>query len=222
MGCSKSLDFTSAQPSPFAYYKLEEASGNAVDSISAYNFVNTGAAAQIVPGKINLAYDLTDHGSGGISCATANAASADFSAVSFSIRIWVKQNGLAAGSFLNDDNFNWDIENGLDGKIYCATNLMNTAPFFINTVSINDGIWHRVIFLQDTPGKKIYLKLDNNATDTYAFSTAGAMIPGPTHWDMTGFSGLILDEISIWKGTVLTEPQMLFDWNGGAGKTWPW
>jgi hypothetical protein len=222
MSCSKSLDFASSQPSPFAYYKLEEASGSAVDSIAAYNFLNTGNPAQLVAGKINLAYDLTDHGAGGVAAQTASTASVDFSAVSFTIRMWVKQNGLFAGSFLNDDNFNWNIANGLDGKIHCGTNLMNTLPFEITTTNINDGNFHRVILLQDTPGKKIYLKLDNNATATYAFATAGVPVAGASRWDLNGFSGLILDEVAIWKGIVLTEPQMLFDWNGGVGVTWPW
>ncbi len=226
MGCTKELDFISSQPPPNFYYKLEQADGNAVDSILGYNFVNTGfppgTPAQLVAGKIDMAYDLTDHGAGGVSAATALSSVADFSASSWTIRCWVKQNGLFFGSFLYDDNFNWNMDNGVDGKIHCQSAIMSTLPFEITTIDINDGLWHRIIFLQDNALKKIYLKLDNNPTDTYAFATADPTNPGNSKFNLAGFSGLILDEVSIWKGLLLTEAQMLFDWNGGNGITWPW
>jgi len=35
-----------------------------------------------------------------------------------------------------------------------------------------------------------------------------------------GFTTLLC-ECGLWKNLVLTEPQMLLDWNGGAGVTFP-
>lgn len=207
--------------SPYAYYKLEEASGNAVDSVSGRNFVNGGSAATLISAVIGNGYRYTDTG-GQVNAQTASSSAFDLSGHDFTIRFWVRFNATDSGSFLYDDSFNWDLEQGTDGKVYFNVfdpdSINVPGRNQITSANIQDGNWHQIVVWRQV-GVGIGMRADASSTTTGTESNDWSS--GATRWHTSGFCSVDLDEVAIWKGYILTTTDIAFDYNSGAGQGYP-
>lgn len=92
--------------------------------------------------------------------------------------------------------------------------------------SDHDG-WHMVIFTYNAATLEIKLRVDGGATIS---NTMGHAIYWPTAprfgLNYINFGGVIrasyYDEIAIYKEYILSDAEMDAEWNGGAGRTYPW
>jgi len=100
-------------------------------------------------------------------------------------------------------------------------------PFFgsdtiDSSVLWTSGVWHRVVFWRDFANMVCGLVVDNNPPDTTPIINGGV---GNSQYLFFGPNTSIVepsyDEIGYWIGYVWTAADRAYDWNGGAGRTWP-
>jgi hypothetical protein len=89
--------------------------------------------------------------------------------------------------------------------------------------NVNDGAWHRIIAWFDNSNGEVGIQIDNNTPTT---TTQSDKLPESSTTFLIGdnfgdSSDVFLDEVAFWKDYVLTSADRLFDWNSGAGQTYP-
>jgi hypothetical protein len=209
-------------PGPYDYWECEEDSFPVLDSMSQVNF--TSGSLNRVAGKIGYGLALDSY------METGTTTRFQFSG-SFTIRFWYYEDGsLSQLSLLandaGDESFRIRANNapGDNGIIFSMFDSGNTG-FDLNPTSgtaLGAG-WHRVIVWYEH-GVGMGAKIDNDASVTLAQTGGIYATPGNRlymHVSSTPASGCKIDEISIWN-QILTESEMLADWNGGSGRTYPW
>ena len=222
--CEKSYNLEVVQASTaFAYYACEDSGGTTLaDSVG--NLDLTGDAVVSTAGKIANAI-LT--GSAFTLKSWTNGPNPvwDFTGSSFTVRFWYKTalQGQSRVIVENDDQFEWNYD--CDGVTMnnMFTVFFDTAPFFVDVFAgpVTDTDWHRFIGWYER-GVGIGCKLDNNASVTAAHT--GELDTASGTFFVGGIPAVFtpnpIDEIAVWKRK-LTESEMLYDWNGGAGRTYP-
>lgn len=156
---------------------------------------------------------------------------------SFTLRLWTQDN---ANLFFNFNalfsstrtSINYNFTNndipfagaGSDESILMnqLINPFNQTNMDITAQDPGTAGWHRIIFGWNATTHSLFGKVDNGTTLMKA-NTDGSYMAATQFLTLycTGFTCQIC-EIALWIGIVLTEPQMLFDWNNGAGRSWPW
>lgn len=227
-----SMDVVASIPDPFAYYKLDVASGvagshKALDSMpGAYNTNQSNATATIVSGKISDSWNFT-----GTTTYLAPGAPFLFTGKSFLIRMWIKVDDTPAGWGFNLSNFITDgtsyrlqlypFATGSTFKVTAYA--LNTAFNFTSTFEL-DSTWRRLILYYNVNTTTMYMKLDNNAAESLVVT--GGLFAGSQRFDLSGSSTgfLNIDELGFWKDTDADDywnNGLTADWNGGAGITYP-
>lgn len=227
--CTKELTL-SVLPAPAAYYKCDAlvSSGagedKLVDAVGGRDLLHgTETFSTIVPGKVgNCILGCNSNGFNN-SFVTDVSPFWDLQGTDFTYVMWFKQSPLltAYGLILgNLDQASFWTHNDPELEIYLD---LDTGAF-THTFAIPDDGWHRYVlwYKQNT---EIGVKLDNNASivtpTTYPIST----IPDVDRkiylsaWRAASIF-MYFDEIGIWK-TALSESQLSFLWNSGAGRTYP-
>jgi hypothetical protein len=220
-------------PIPYAYFKCDEAAASAilVDSIQAFNM--TGGSAVSVPGKINTAIQITPWESEGPNAHWVVNGTLD---ESVTVRMWVKPtthvNGQHDTILYNDQ---WQIEIGdrySFGFVSIAI-IINIDPGFVAVVDSGPpglvlGDWNHVILYFES-GFGCGGQFNGVRVPTYVIEPDEHPVaaPPPITDDPSLVLGIFgpastiyIDEIAIWKG-MLTDAQMLADYNNGAGITYP-
>ena len=142
----------------------------------------------------------------------------------FTIRIWVNIPGAAVA----DVSYNWVgmINSDLKYDMVGGATLTFDWRWKGDAIPSSHAIaaaaspfgWHRVIIWYKK-GIQIGIKVDNNASVTTAVAALRA-VEFP-HFNIGGqVANPQVDEFAIFKGLVLTEAEMLADWNEGRGATW--
>jgi hypothetical protein len=94
------------------------------------------------------------------------------------------------------------------------------------TIPIDDN-WHRLIVTYHKPTSTLKMRLDMDPIGAPQTNTGIVFDPWGDQVIYLGtlgsnnVPGLNLDEIAFWRDYILTEDDMLADWNGGAGLTYP-
>ncbi len=83
--------------------------------------------------------------------------------------------------------------------------------------AISPGAWHRVVLWRTA--SVIGIKVDNQTSETFA--TSGAAAFSHLRFRNGSSEAVTYDEIAVWRGYVPTESELRWDWNGGAGRTYP-
>jgi len=235
ISCSKDYTLTvaSAVPVPFAYFKCDELAGTGiVDSIAAYVLVKSTVAFPTEPGFIGTSVRIGAYPpdpffkASNFYAGVADMAHWDLSDTSWTLRCWANVSGDTvdlATCLSTPDQFQlrWLSTGNAEFNAYLGP---EPLPDTISS-PMADSAWHRVICWYDK-GVGIGLKIDNNASVTMANTDllgAGGQrfrVGGPLGYGTppAGFS--TIDEVAIWKQK-LTDDEMLYDWNGGAGRTYP-
>jgi hypothetical protein len=149
---------------------------------------------------------------------------------SFTVRFWIKTDFTGA-SFKNivGESY-WNVYLGADsgdGKIdFFISGNDDPDIDLASNETVNDNAWHRVICWFDASGSgSAGVQIDNHTPATVStvdIFSGGAGTDSLDVGDNFGDSPDVdCDEVAIWKDYVLTSDDRLFDWNSGAGQTYP-
>ncbi len=204
-----------------SYWKLDEASGNAADSVGGNTLTNTNTVTYSA-GKINNGANFASASSqqlkktgGVISGATA-----------MSISYWVKTSttsGTTVGQYSTAVAGVWWIQIGT-GTGYTTFLDYNGSSVFVatDTVNVADGNWHFVVVTINSGLTTVNISTDGSSFRTYTITSIGSL--GNQDFAL-GFSNSnylngSLDEVGIWSRE-LTSGEVTSLYNGGAGIQWP-
>ncbi len=223
--CQKEFSITIAGglPEPLAYYKLDSQVGLVVPDSVGSRVLTLNNPPNIIVGKIGNAFE---NGSW-----QAQRSNADMSmlGVDFTFRVWfravtgglslIEVVGTASPSF----NF-FEIELVVAGATMSARSRIRNqaAGGVVNAVSqtipYESVTWHHIIGWHRN-GVEIGVRLDNGTAVTTPFTSGMNPASPPQELNLTSEDDK--DELSIWRGQVLTTAEQDADWNGGAGLTYP-
>lgn len=226
--CSRDLSIvvTAALPEPLAYYKLDSFSVLTVDdSVGSRDLtlVLVTTPPTIIPGKIGNAFQRAS----GVTSWRAERTNADIDlgGTDFTVRLWFRRTGTGIIMFdtysavdpgehtftLQMDVINMRVQAIIaNGPGFGDSATLNTPN---NSIILNQ--WHHLIAWHRS-GVEIGMRLDNAAPVTTPFLIG--LDPLAT---IEIDSASDLDEVSIWRGQVLTTNQQNADWNDGNGVTYP-
>ena len=208
------------------YWKLDESSGDAADSVASNTLMNRGTVTY-VSGKINNGASTVDHTSRFRMTSQPTTGSSDIS-----VSMWLNWAGV--GSYA----LTWGVNSNTQGVIfgtsghYTSASAYGAASSSTGTVAIDDGNWHHIVYVYDhTTGFKTYV---DGSTDggTYAYTSLSVNSGGIGYvsgafWnglspDPGGDNGLtaIFDEIGVWS-RVLNSTEVSQLYNSGNGLQYP-
>lgn len=243
--CPKNFTITITNPviPPIFYYKLEAiGAGNAAIDSGPYGLdtnINAGGVT-IVAGIITNAHMW---GTAGVRFRNTPDAHLDLTGLDWTLRAWIKFNALP-GFFYNYPIYLTNTRvitlsaKGVGGTLPIPGSDSECRPYFgwtggkvwadqTNTASVcKDLAWHRVVvrydFATNTPG----ITLDNGTEDTTrvgvvfpAVTTIAPRMAGPDNLGAPN-NDLSTCEIGLWPYR-WSDAEMLSDWAGGAGTTYP-
>lgn len=248
MGCQASLDFASSSLLPTFYWPLTSiVGGTSPDTIGGNDMVlgkvsetvftfSPGGSQAIVPGGI-ISNAMTFPSSSWpafIDVAKSTNPLQITNANDFTFRIWVKD---PVGLFVANLEARFDANpgdlNSHSGDAHVAVSSDSfymhqpNPPLYVETqldFSADDlGVagWHRIIVSFTASTNTMLAKFDNDVSRTVV-NPVGSSV-GILDLQLLFISGFTtqLCECGVWATHALTEAQMLTDWNGGAGKTYP-
>jgi len=192
-----------------SYYKLDETSGDVVDSHGDNNGTNYGATRGVA-GKINNAFSFD----GDDYVEVPNDASLNFGSGNFTISIWVKYSSSDLMKFVMKG-----AEGGggkryalvtYDGKISVAIDDDTVAKNVLSTETYNDSKWHYVVGVRDGNNLRLYIdNVEETPTDITGYGdiddATRPLVFGRRSDTSEGFYTGLLDEIIIWNRTLTSD-----------------
>jgi hypothetical protein len=210
-----------------AYWQLDEASGNATDSVGSNTLTNNGSVGSAT-GKVGTARDF---GTGVSTKFFRLADNADLSTgdIDFTFAAWVKPSALTKsyaavltkgdGSSLEYQLIYRLSQSAFDWAVKDSANNVRATNFGAPSV----GTWYHLVCWHDSVNNLIGISVNagtpnttsysGGVTDTaytFAIGTLGSYADSSSTWD-----GLI-DEVGFWK-RVLTSQERTDLYNGGSG-----
>jgi hypothetical protein len=210
-----------------SYWKLDEASGDALDAHGSNNLtdINTvGAAA----GKINGARDFELDNAEQFSLAdNADLSLGSDTDFTWSVWVWRESNTFLNaiiskhGGGLTDPEIEYVmyVSSGGDDRVYFKVGNNSSLQTVISTEALSLSTWHHVIVWHDSALDKLIVQV-NNGTPTEA-AWSGGTFNGNGTLRLGGSSGAVthdglIDEVGFWK-RVLTSEERTQLYNGGNG-----
>lgn len=212
-----------------SYWKMDEASGNAIDAQGANDLTASGSPPGTGTGIILGARTFF---AGGAQQFT-HTDNADFSMgdVAFTFSVWVNLDlkdatrgilgkWVAAGS---QREYTLRYVTGSDVfTFFVSSNGTAIASVSVSASGVSTGTWHLLIVHHDPVANEIGIQLDNGTIQTASHTTG--VFNGTSAFTLGGsdggaaslFDGL-LDEVGFWKGIVLTADQRSELYNSGSG-----
>lgn len=213
-----------------AYYKCNDVAFPYVDSLAGKNMTAVAGSAfpTVEPGIISTGFfNLAGVGSGSWGRNT-DAQWELTGEAAFTLRAWFWYSGTSStiyDTIVNSTGARYAIYmfDPFLGPVF-KFQIRGSAGYTHKHYAAIPGVgWHRVIGIFRN-GCGSYLKIDNNAT-TF-FPDAIGLFPGSTFFEIQLPNALFaypktgVDEVGVWRGA-WSETQMLYDWNSGAGRTYP-
>jgi len=222
-----------------SYYKLDESSGNAVDSMGLYNLTNTNTVG-FSAGKINNGADFGSANTNKRFDSTT-VYGIDMSTL-FTRNFWINVT-TAPGVGVTDTPLRWCNNTTASKKGYVELQLFNNAGTQQLHIARTDsagsdqvgdnytltlGTWFMMTYTWDGTNHKLYINgsgsptLTQASTRTGTNSTSGGVegvYLGDDGQNSRYYNGL-LDEVGTWS-RVLTSSEITSLYNSGAGLTHP-
>lgn len=204
-----------------SYYKLDESSGNAADSVGSYTLTNnsvTYAAAKINNGAVfNGSSSKFDASSGAL------PASGDFS-----ISFWYYGNsasGLIFGDWIGAKRniFIYATSNSI--ALYRGGGDATQSASPTTSTTISNNTWTHVVFTQSGTTGTVYINGTSNATSNLTY-TGGASTGNTVNFGYynngspSAYINATLDEIGTWN-RALTSTEVTSLYNAGTGLQYP-
>lgn len=221
-----------------SYYKMDEASGDALDVHSGNHGVDNGTVGTAA-GKIGTARLFVAANSEFF--AAGDSALIDFS-TAFTLSAWIYGDNLTANAAIAAkwnfggaaDRASWAIQLGAVAtnlRVFIADSGTDAGNNFVDfTGGLTDDTWHHIVVVYDgllAAGLRVALYVNNVAKSPSITGTIAASLPNSTAVLRIGdFQGLSrfwqgrLDEIGLW-GRALTTAEIAELYNAGAGKAYP-
>lgn len=216
-----------------SYYKLDESSGNAADSVGSNTLTNNGTTA-FAPGKINNGADLEAGSSNYFSIADASQTGLDFTG-DFSLSCWLKFESLPSSSQFGILD-KW-LSTGDQLSYLIDYNTNGTAGIRVFTSSTGGGAgvaggqanftastatWYHLVVSKSGTTTTVYIDDSSVGTITNSnaiFDGTSALFLGNEN-DASRFFDGIIDEVGLWS-RALTSGEVTTLYNGGAGIQYP-
>ena len=214
----------------FAYYPLDEGSGNFEDVHGSRDLTASGTLTYSVGGKVGTCVTFITDGQG-------KYTPDDFEFPgSYSISLWAKTGNASTWqgiiTYYGDGGAGsrgWAIRKDGGGagaakakgrQWYVGGNNNNTS-----TTSINDDGWHHIVWTFDTSDDNMRIYVDGDLEDTDN-NVSGVDYDSDCDleigsWDDTQFFDGEIDEVAIWRGRALAEGSVDSLWNTGSGIAYP-
>ncbi len=201
-----------------AYYEMDEASGDALDSIGALDLTDHNSVGTAA-GKINTARDFESLSLNYFDISDSTFSPGD---TDFTFACWIKAESLVNFSKNNSTDREFALfydtnNNQIWWGCYDNSASQKTAQ---NTASISTGTWYHVVCWHDSVADQIGVTVNAGTPFTASISGGVRQISGPfqvgastsqvLYWD-----GLI-DELGYWS-RVLTSQERTDLYNGGSG-----
>lgn len=203
---------------PISYWKLDESSGNASDSIGSNTLTNVGTVTYSA-GKINNGANFN-----GSSQYFTFGTSPQTGAGSWSVNVWVKTSVSGA----SPEFMFWGSQttgNGID--LYMSSSNKLTANFYggggiaTSTTSINTNSWVMCTITYDGSLLKVYVNGTLEATGaSYAGNISGSVRYVGADSGAGNLWNGSLDELGAWN-TTLTVDEISKIYNAGRGNQYP-
>lgn len=220
-----SFDLTSL----VSHWKLDEASGDALDAHGSHNLTDTNTVGSAA-GKIGNARDFEDANSEYFVIADH----ADFSAGSsdFTVTAWVKAESLPgenkrilckinnAVTLLEYDLFYWGAS-----STKFAWYIKGSGDFLVDSVVPSTGTWYFVVAWYNATTHEQGIQVNNGTASTGTVigspsDTAAPFCIGSVDGLATTFWDGLIDEVNFWR-RLLTDDEKTALYNGGAGLAYP-
>jgi hypothetical protein len=210
--------------SAVSYYKLDESSDDASDSVGSNILTNVGTTTYSVA-KINNGAVFNGSSQYFTQPATGNISG------NFSISAWIKFDTIAASCNLFTD---WGASDNKNIRIYFDSadakikfNRGNGGAKEDGTAAMTAALsattWYHVVFTQSGTTKSIYVNAGTptTATATYTGAQTGeVMWIGVDHGGASNFFDGTMDEIGFW-GKALSDDEVTALYNSGNGVSYP-
>ena len=206
--------------SPYAYYKLNEANGNAVDSSGA-NHLLYNSGSTFTAGKLNNAANGF-----GSSKWLKNLSLVNFGASSYTFALWVKYSGtpsiemavLVFGSDLGGAAGTIQMTYRTSG----AFRIVTDGGGLIERVGLNDNVWHRIVNTYDAGSNNLSMFVDGSWVNgtilaDVDLNDAGFYLGGIDATPTAYFTGGYIDDVQLYNVT-WTADDVIVDYNSGSGR----
>lgn len=206
------------------YWKLDESSGNASDSVGSATLTNNNTVGYAAA-KIN---NGADFGSSNTTKYFSNSGSNIVGSGDVTYNLWFKTANTTAGSMqllhgtgANSQEFRCSVLPST-GKVRVTRYNSSSATNVDNTISVFDNTWH-MFTVKWVTGGTITAYIDGTALGTTGTNTGigGTSTPSISLGQMFGeyFSGLV-DEVGVWS-RALSNSEITQLYNSGAGLQYP-
>lgn len=210
---------------PIAYYKLDESSGNASDSIGSNTLTNTGTSTYST-GKINNGVDF---GASTQWLYKASPTGLPTGAGAFSMSCWVKFTNFASARYFygfgtNSNNNRVTMRCDNSTTLLIDDNGVGTA--FPSVPTMSTGVWYHIVYTYPGSGDIYTLYFNGNligtANNTRPPNTGTGFVGLGTYTNTSTAENLIgsMDEAGIWN-VALTSGEVTQLYNSGAGLQYP-
>lgn len=206
-----------------SYWKLDESSGNASDSVGGNTLTNVGTATYSA-GKINNGINLN-----GSSQYLDGGNVLNLTTGAWTFAAWIKVTTTGSYEFIGGRS-----ESGFSNDWYMRVTNTNKAEIqfrngassnqVIGNITVADGNWHHVVGLRNGTNVLLYVDgildasgTDNNYNCTNSFDFhIGADSAGALNFKFNGQ----IDEVAVWN-RALSADEVLQIANSGRGNTYP-
>lgn len=210
-----------------SYWKFDESSGNAIDSVGEANNGTLNTVTQNVAGKINTAYDFTVNKTSYVDCGAADG-TLDITGDDITLAAWIYHEGVDAQSwviskmgtgtgayamYVNGDDdlvFTGDTGTGWSGHTGDAAVPINAWSFVVATYN---GTWVNTYVNGTTKGTPVA------RTGNFISTAKTLKIGWEDAWNSQGFVGKI-DEVAVWD-RALSDEEIVELYNDGDGLSYP-
>ena len=220
-----------------SYYKFDESSGNAADSVGSRTWTNVNSisyGSAIINNGADAGTNTNKRFTG------TNILTADQLASAWSWGFWIYYNNLPAsgGSYRVVENTGavtgsskrliWlDRYTNTAGQYIQIANIGTSVQIFGSNISVSTGVWYYHLWTYDGTNARLYIDgaTTPNWTQAISFTVRGDGVGNDTAALMAGITGgeessVRLDEMGIWSRTLAGSDSADL-YNGGAGLTYP-
>jgi hypothetical protein len=206
-----------------SYWKLDESSGNASDSVGSNTLTNNNSATYSA-GKINNGANFVRSSSQYFSTAMSGGGVLDFTTGNFSVSVWVKLTDAPSSGqvysilFRASGGYQIYYQN-VSGTLRLTTEIGGT--YIDNDITLTTGVWNNIVLVRTGTSTAIqYINgvLSKSGSASNAASSSNAVQFGKD--SVSGYLNGSLDEVGFWS-RALSSSEVTALYNGGAGLQYP-